>query len=467
MQLSRNVLAIDDNASFLMELRQALDSDFMIKTVTSVPEAMKLLVQAKPDLILLDMNMPQVSGLEFLKVLRLRHPELPVIMLTSESKPEIIVETMRAGASDYVVKSSEDLIPSLRIRISQSLKLKKQHEVLSTKAREAMAKYEIKGVSSSTIKLRSDITRYKGTDSFVVILGENGTGKELVARNLNLQENDPARPFVAVNCGAIPSPLFESVLFGHVKGAFTGAVADQMGKFVLANGGDLFLDEIGDLPLEMQVKLLRVLQDGAVNPVGSNKMIDVNVRVIAATNQKLEELVREGKFRQDLYFRLNQIILRTAPLRERNEDILFLAKIFAEKSLPGITISKDAVKALETHTWPGNIRELENTIDRACIMVRGTSKPQILPEHLTLADLNAYNALAIPPRLLPQSAQDVNPQKYQQCFDWIERIFLERGLDLLKGDNGSLIEKLAVSKSHYYRRKKALGISEVDELGAI
>lgn len=467
MNTKHKILAIDDDASFLSDLKQALENDFDVKTVTEISDAMRNLIQGRPELVLLDMRMPDVSGMDFLKVLNQRSPELPVIMLTGESKPELIVEAMKKGATDYVVKGSDDFLQSLRLRISQALTLngiKKQNEMLSSKIRQESVKYEILGISPATIRLRSEMAKFKGTNAYVLILGENGTGKELVARNLNIQENNPARPFVAINCGAIPQNLFESELFGHIKGSFTGAIADQTGKFVAANGGDIFLDEIGELPQDMQVKLLRVLQEKTVTPVGSNKSLRVDVRVIAATNKKLEDLVRQGKFREDLFFRLNQITLKTTALRERREDILFLAKIFAKRSLPGVSISKETEKALEKHSWSGNIRELENAIERACLLVRGTASLQILPEHLMLAEIRSGTDGAILPYgLLPQELEDVTDSRHQECLNWIEKVFFEKALEILDGDNGALFEKLKMSKSFYYRRKRALAIGSEDD----
>lgn len=462
MTAENRILAIDDNAAFLADLKTALAGDIDLKTATNLSMAMKTLLQNSVDLVLLDMKMPHVSGMEFLKVLRQRNPMLPIIMLTGESKPDVIIEAMKNGASDYVIKGTEDFIPSLRLRIHQALQMNgvhRQNKLLSEKIKAASARYEILGLSPASLKLRSEIAKYKGTGAYVLIMGENGTGKELVARNLNLQENDPSRPFVAVNCAAIPPTLFESELFGHVKGAFTGASHDQEGKFVAANGGDLFLDEIGELPPEMQVKLLRVLQEKVVTPVGSTKQKSVDVRVITATNRKLEDLVRDGKFRTDLYFRLNQIVIHTVPLRSRREDILFLAETFAGQLLPGVALSKEANAVLEEHSWPGNIRELQNTIERACILVRGSGKAKILPEHLMITDLVAGSGeIRTPTGLIPAHPQDVSKERLQECFDWLERLFLERSLEVLHGDNGALIDRIGVSKSHYYRRKKALGL---------
>lgn len=462
LKTQNKIVAFDDNPKFLADLKEALNPEYWVHTVTNVTEAMKAISQYRPDVLLLDVNMPEISGIQFLNIIRKRIPDIPVVMLTAESNVDLVVEAIKAGAVDYVIKGTEDFVPGLKFRISKVFALngiKRQNEVLSAKVREVSDRYEILGIDSSTLKLRAELPKYIGADSYVLILGENGTGKELVARNLNLQENDPSRPFVAVNCGAIPDNLFESELFGHMKGSFTGAVTDQIGKFVAARGGDLFLDEIGELPLDMQVKLLRVLQEKVVTPVGSNKPIYADVRVIAATNQNLEDLIRNGKFRQDLFYRLNQITLKTSPLRERREDISYLAQIFVNKSLPGVSISKEAIKALEAHSWPGNIRELQNTIERACLMVRGTPTKKIVPEHLKISEFQLVEKLNFPAGLFPQTVVDVTKETYKECMDWMQRAFFEKGLELLKGNNHALIERLGVSRTYYYDRKRELGLN--------
>lgn len=458
--MRNKILAIDDDELFLSGLELTLAKDHELVKVTDIPGAIQAMLSSKFDLVLLDMNIPEVSGLEFLKILRQRHRQLPVIMLTGDSKPDSIIAAMKAGADDYVIKGTEDFMAGLKLRIHQVLELKgikQQNKLLSKKIKESAGRYELLGISTETIRLRAEITKFKGTSAYVLIMGENGTGKELVARTLNLQENDPSRPFIAVNCAAIPSDLFESELFGHVKGSFTGANQNKEGKFLVANGGDIFLDEIGELSLEMQVKLLRVLQEKVITPVGSNKQIPISVRVISATNKKLEDLVREGKFRKDLYFRLNQIVLQTTSLAQRKEDVLFLAKTFAERIMPGVSLTKEACKLLENHSWPGNIRELQNIIERACILARSNQKTRILPEYLHLSDLRENIGMSkIPPGVLPFHIGDLTPEKFKSSLEWMEKVFLNKGLDLLMGDNNALILRLGFSKSHYYRRKKAL-----------
>ena len=462
------LLALDDDAVFLKELGVSLRLQGVeFHDVNTPAEAMRRLEGESFDAVLLDMHMPEISGLQMLKLVRGRWSETPVVMLTGDSNPESIVAAIQMGASDYVVKGHEEFLVALTTRLARIRKyrqLKRDHEVVKQKLVEADRRYEILGVSSAVLKQRLEIARFKGTGVYVLIEGENGTGKELVARNLNLQEG-VGRPFVAVNCGAIPTHLFESELFGHMKGSVTGAVSDQKGKFIAAQGGDLFLDEISEMPLEMQVKLLRALQEKTITPVGSTRAISVDVRILAATNRNLEELVRQGKFRQDLFFRINQITLKTAPLRERPEDIGYLADLFAKRLRPGSTISQAALRRLEAHRWPGNVRELSNAIERACLYARdvdveGASSArasvEILPEHLLLSDLGvAETAVEVP--LLPKRAEDVTKERYQACLDWMQRRFFEVALDVLK-DNDTVIRRLEISRSYFYQKKKDLGL---------
>ncbi len=465
------ILSVDDDPKFRAAISDTLSDQYRLVTASDGPSALMAVAQYRPELILLDMNMPELSGLDFLRILKQRLSSLPIIMLTGETDPSMIVQAVKAGASDYVIKGTEDFETNLRFRISQVLRLegiKKENHVLANKIREeATAKYEILGNSPSILKLKAEISKFKGTGVFVLINGENGTGKELVARSLHLQEGNPRRPFVAVNCGAITSTLFESELFGHVKGSFTGAIGNKDGYFVAANGGDIFLDEIGELPLDMQVKLLRVLQEKVVTPVGANKQIRIDVRVIAATNRDLEELVRQGKFRQDLYFRLNQVILTTPPLRERKDDILMLAQNFAERHIPGIRISPDARQRLQNHHWPGNIRELSNTIERSCILARGEPRPKIISEHLAFANIETNSdSIRIPPELQPTSIERLTAENLRKLVSWVERKYIEKGLKLLSGNNSELVERLGYSRAGFYRKKKELGLSEDREVTA-
>jgi DNA-binding NtrC family response regulator len=469
------ILLVDDDKRFAESVVTFFSQEHEVSTVHEPTEAMKVLAQLRPDLVLLDFGLPQISGLEFLKLLKRRMPELPVVMLTGNSQPETIIETMKAGASDFVIKGSDEFAANLKFRVANVLEktailrrnrtLIQENETQFEKNRKLAAKlathvrsYEILGVSEATLKLRRDILRMKGTHSYVLISGENGTGKELVARNLNLQEDDPSRPFIAVNCAAIPANLFESELFGHAKGAFTGASEAKPGQFKLADGGDIFLDEIGEIPLEMQAKLLRVLQEQTFTPVGAIKSVTVNVRVIAATNRDLEVEIKKGRFREDLFYRLNQISLRVPALRERSEDIEYLAEEFLKRRLPMGKISVPARKVLAAYPWRGNIRELQNAVERAYIDIKDSARPVLKPEHLGL-DPNAVSPdqlIFIPEGLLPRSKEDVSAEQFQSALEWMERLYLASGLKLFEGNNRFLYTLLGMSKAAYFNRKKRL-----------
>jgi len=468
------LLIVDDDKAFASAVQNSLKDTYDITWAEDAQEGMRHLSHPR-DLVLLDYDLPNISGLEFLKIIKHRFSALPVIMLTGHSDPETVIETMRAGASDYVMKGQTEFEANLKFRIARTLdysqtlkqneRLQKENsefteknQKLKNKIANQQAQYEIVGASKEILKLKSDLLKLKNTSSYVIITGENGTGKELVARNLNIQEDEPSRPFVAINCAGIPANLFESEFFGHVKGAFTGAIDNKMGKFEVAHGGDIFLDEIGEIPLEMQAKLLRVLQEKCITPVGSNKTISINVRVIAATNRNLEQEVHLGRFREDLYYRLNQISLHVPSLRERTEDLEFLANHFLKKRLPMAYFSEDAMKKLLKHAWRGNIRELQNTIERACVYLKATRRPIIKPEHLTISPLRfaGIDVAGLPEDVIPISEEDISEESYNNSLIWMEKLYFDKCLELLSGDNAAVYTKINISKAHFFRRKKAI-----------
>ncbi len=476
--MQNSVLIVDDDRQFSGELTRFLGDDFSISTASSPTEAMAEISRVRPKLILLDFTLPVMTGLEFLKLVKRRFADLPVIMLTGERDSDTIIETMKAGATDFVIKGTEDFIANLKFRIRQALDrlalVQKNQQLASENTAQAeknkrlaekiaaqAQRNEILGSSASILKLKSDLLKLKGLGAGVLITGENGTGKELVAININLLEDDNSRPFVAVNCAAIPATLFESEFFGHAKGAFTGATENKVGFFKLADGGDLFLDEIGEVTPEMQPKLLRALQEQTFTPVGSTKPVTVNVRVIAATNRNLEEEVAAGRFREDLYYRLNRFAIKVPALRERQEDILPLAEEFLRRLLPVAKLSEPAKKFLVSYPWRGNIRELENAIERASVQIRGTTRPLVKVEHLGLSSARPIpqDAQLVPAGLLPKTKEDVAPDQFERCLNWIEKTYFERSLQLLGGDNNAVYTKLGLSKAHYFRRKKAIGLS--------
>jgi DNA-binding NtrC family response regulator len=480
--MEKNILLLDDDTRFARELETFLAPEFILTRAASPSEALGHISRVRPDLLLLDYNLPDLSGLEFLKLSKRRFLDLTIIMLTGQSDSDTIIETMKAGADDFVIKGSEDFEANLKFRIHRALEksaLAKQNQQLAeqnslqternkrlaAKIAAQSSKHEILGAAPSVLRLKSDILKLKGSPSYVLITGENGTGKELVARNINSQEDDSSRPFVAVNCAAIPAPLFESEFFGHAKGSFTGATENKVGQFKLADGGDLFLDEVGEIPLEMQAKLLRALQEQTFTPVGGTKPVTVSVRVIAATNRNLEEEVARGRFREDLFYRLNRFTIKVPALRERHEDILSLAEEFLRRILPVAKLSEPAKKFIVGYPWRGNIRELENAIERASVQVRGLSRPLVKVEHLGLSNEAPIpvDAQFIPANLLPRTKDEVTPDQFQRCLNWIEKIYFERCLQVFGGDNNALYTKLGLSKAHYFRRKKAIGLSGESE----
>ncbi len=459
----RTLLLLDDDEIHLNQLKAALEAEFNVITATQSNLAFRQLANA--ELLVVDLNMPEVTGLDVLRVVKQKNKNFPVIMLTGESDAATIVDCMKAGADDYVVKITPDLVQNLKFRIANCFKLiaikDENTELVKKSIDKEAAHYQLLGDSISNLKLKAEIAKYKGATLNVLVQGEPGTGKELIARTFNLQEGNPNRPFIAVNCGSIPENLIESELFGHKKGSFTGAIDNRAGKFLAAHRGDLFLDEIGELSPPAQVKLLRVLQEKIITPVGSEKEVRVDVRVIAATNRNLEKMVAAGTFREDLFFRLNKIMLYTTPLRDKKEDILFLAEIFAKKQMPTVTFSSEAKKLLENHFWRGNIRELSNTIERACILAQGDSTFRIEKKHLFLNSrvLNTEQ-VTVPSNLLPQAVEDISEQSYSLCLSWMEKNYFKRSLELAKNDNQKVIQSLGIGKTRYYAKKRDLGLIE-------
>jgi len=369
----KKILIVDDDKDILTLLKIKLKKDGLdLKTETSPLKALDIISNENIDLVLIDQQMPELTGLEFIEIIKERFPELPVVLMTAFGDVEDAVKAIKLGALHYITKPIN--YDELKHIVNQALEitdLKKEVQNLKNLLFE-----DIVVESPSMRKIVETAKKIAPFDSTVLITGESGTGKEVIARFIHKNSKRAKKPFIAVNCGAIPDELLEAELFGYKKGAFTGASTDKKGIIEEANGGTLLLDEIGDLPLNLQVKLLRVIQEEEIRPLGSNKAKKVNVRFIAATNKNLEKLVKEGKFREDLYYRLNVIRIDIPPLRKRREDIIPLAKFFIKKysakySLPPKSLSQKAEKELINYRWPGNVRELENTIERVLLTSSG------------------------------------------------------------------------------------------------
>jgi DNA-binding NtrC family response regulator len=366
---SRSILVVDDDAAILEMAKDLLtDAGFEVETAGSGEEALAQVRERDCDVVLSDIQMPGTDGLELLAELRAIRPDTPVVMMTAFGSIRSAVSAMRAGALDYVTKpfQTEELLVALE-RACERRELETENRWLRRAVERTTSFGELAGKSPAMNEIYALIRKISSNRSNVLITGESGTGKEVVARTIHFTGARKERPFIPINCSAMPEGLLESELFGHVRGAFTGAHASKQGLFETAQGGTLFLDEIGDMPPALQAKLLRVLQDREIRPVGGTESVKVDVRIIAATNQNLEREIEEGRFREDLFYRLNVIPIPIPPLRERVEDIPVLAAAFLRKHAEDdrSRFTEQAMRKLMAAPWPGNARELENCIERA------------------------------------------------------------------------------------------------------
>jgi len=381
-----SILIIDDDTSLRRVMEYNLqEAGYQVTAAASGEEGLRLFAEAPPPLLITDMKMPGMDGMQVLKAVKNRSPETVVIVITAFGTVDVAVEAMKAGAYDYITKPFNR--DELRLTVEKALQfsgLKLENKRLKSELTDRSDFRSIIGSSPQMGKVFDIVRKVADTEASVLITGESGTGKELVARSIHSLSSRRNGAFVAINCTAIPYDLLESELFGHVKGAFTGAIKDKNGKFQLADGGTLFLDEIGELPLEMQPKLLRALQEKVIAPVGGTKELRLDVRVVAATNLDVEKAVTDGRFREDLYYRLAVIPIHLPPLRERRDDIPILLRHFCIKhGAEQVTFDKQSLALLCRYDWPGNVRELENLAERLIIM-RGADTIGIddLPEKI-------------------------------------------------------------------------------------
>ena len=374
MEIKPTLLVVDDELGARQSLEVILEDDYRVLSAMNGREALKILQRETIDLVLLDVNMPNMDGLEVLEKIKEQDEEIDVIMVSALNLARKAVDAIKSGAYDYITKpyEPEDILSTVN-RVISKQRLHRELDLLRREVEESRGFDEIVSQNKGMIEIFQLIKKVAYTSTNVLITGESGTGKELIARSVHRQGNRKNGPFVAINCAAIPSELMESEMFGHEKGAFTGAHTRTIGKFEHANGGTLFLDEISALRSDLQAKLLRVLQEREIERIGSNKPIRVDIRVIAATNTILEDAVSRGKFRQDLYFRLNVVPIPIPPLRDRKEDIPLLINHFLNKfntafhkKIPGF--AENAIDVLRRYHWPGNIRELENLIERIVVL---------------------------------------------------------------------------------------------------
>ncbi|MDX8401003.1 MAG: sigma-54 dependent transcriptional regulator [Mariprofundaceae bacterium] len=383
------ILLVEDNADFSLILQESLEANgYHVTTAANATRAREAVENGKFDLCLLDVRLPDGNGIDLMREFRQVDPDMGVIIMTGYAEVDTAVDAVRLGANDFLKKPFD--IDELLVRIGELMKtrqLKKDNQLLREEVRRKTPRGFI-GQCPAIRKLQETARLLGASESTVLITGESGTGKEVLARLLHASGNRANKPMVSINCGAIPEELLESELFGHVKGAFTGATRARPGRFEVANGGTIFLDEIGDMSPKLQVKLLRVLQERCFEPVGSHQTIEVDVRVIAATHRDLEAEIEAGRFREDLYYRLNVIPLHLPPLRERGDDVLllaehFLARFNEQKGSNIRGISEEAQRIMLDYAWPGNVRELQNLIERVTTLKReGFIEPDDLPSRM-------------------------------------------------------------------------------------
>ena len=449
------LLIVDDEQSIrrlCVTVGEALG--FVCLEAASGETALALLEEQPAHMILTDMVMPHMSGLEFLEKVKKMLPRTEIAVMTGHGSVETAVQAMKLGAYDYIAKPFSPL-EELRLflrRMAEKVRLVEENQFLRDRMDTETQLHGIVGSSAKIQDVLRMVSRLKDTRTPVLITGESGTGKELVARAIHFRGSFANRPFVAVDCGSLVPTLIESELFGYEKGAFTGALKSRTGLFQSADGGTIFLDEIGELPLEMQAKLLRVLQEKEIRPVGSNQRARVDVRVIAATNRDLEQEYRAGTFRKDLYFRLNVVTVHVPALRERRSDIPMLAHWFLERCVPGrsVQVSNAAMKALLQYDWPGNVRELENCVERA----------------VALGDRQLLDVDDLPPAIASTAqAQEIDHFPASSGLSTtdledIERTTIERVFEQVKGDKALAGKMLGISRATLYRKLKRYNIGD-------
>ncbi len=447
------ILVVDDDKAFRVATRTVLEDEGYRALLASTPEeALAMLASSEVDLLLSDLVMAKITGLELLEKVRAQYPDLTVVMVTGFASINTAVEAMRLGAADYLTKPCNNT--ELLLKVRRALDVRRKDRELKHLREELQSTYSFGNMLSRSDKMKhviQSIRQVADTDVTILIQGESGTGKELVARALHYNSNRKEKPFIAVNCSAIPENLLESELFGHEKGAFTGALRQKIGKFEEADGGTLFLDEIGDLAPSIQTKLLRVLQEKTFERVGGNTPITVDIRIIAATNRDLEAMSKQGDFREDLFFRLNVFPILLPPLRERLEDIPLLAEHFLQRHAHLVNnrvkyISPNVITDMMNYRWRGNVRELENLIKRAMIKTAGDT--------IMSMELPTNEAQQAPPKEASSDLEVNTPFK-----DYISAIvrdaeekYLIRMLRLYRGNINQIAKLMEIDRKTVYRK---------------
>ena len=471
------LLLIDDEPVIQYAFRKVFHApEYETLTARTAADGLERLAAGRPDVVVLDVHLPDADGLRAFDRIKRADARVPIILVTGHGTTDLAIEAMKQGAYDYLLKPLRyDLLREVVGRACVSSRLMSVPAVVASAEPVSERADALVGRCKAMQDVYKAIGRVAGTDATVLILGESGTGKELVARAVYQHSARSDRPFLAINCGAIPENLIESELFGHERGAFTGADRRRIGKFEQCNGGTLFLDEVGEMPLLAQVKLLRVLQEQRFERVGGNETIRTDVRVIAATNADLENRVDTRRFRQDLYFRLNGFAIRLPPLRERDDDIdllidFYLARFARAFGRPDPVLTPEARAILKAHQWPGNVRELQSILKQALLQSGGAV---ILPDNLTIADAKLHRgipSLAIAPiaaverppidwdRYVADRLESGSNELYAECMALMERQLLTRVLQRTGGNQLRAAERLGITRSSLRYKLRILGL---------
>jgi two-component system response regulator HydG len=458
-----HVLIVDEDAAVRSACCEiAASRGFVPCGIDNLSTARSLLRGNGIDILVLDLKSPAGTGLELLEEVKLLHPEIAVIVMTAYATVTSAVEAMRTGANDYLTKPfALDDLAAVLDRAAQRRSVDTASRRLREKLRGQQGLGNLIGNSPEMEKIYRILSKVAQTAHPVLILGESGTGKELIARSIHSNGPHPSKPFLPVDCGSLVPTLVESELFGYVKGAFTGATRNKEGLLAAAEGGTVFLDEIGEMPLDLQAKLLRALQEKEIRPVGATHRVPINCRILAATNRDLAVMVEQGRFRKDLYYRLNVVALRIPPLRDRREDIPLLASHFLnrmnQKKGAGYVLSNDALRTMSEYAWPGNVRELENSIERACALCSGPV--------LRLGDLPTqlqdFHLHALRPTTSASGAKSTaSPSTDVTSLADLERQAILDTLRQLKGDKLTAARLLGIGKTTLYRKLKEYGIGD-------
>ncbi|WOI52319.1 sigma-54 dependent transcriptional regulator [Parvularcula sp. LCG005] len=506
--MAKTVLLVDDDPTQRRLMRAVCErAGYYVEQCADGQSAIDLIRSTKGqsvDVMMLDLGMPGLSGMETLEALRRFNLDLPVIVLTAQGSVDTVVKAMQAGANDFFVKpaSPERVVVSIHNALNVK-NLRGEMDRLKRKSDGAMGFKDLVGTSASLGRVMKTGERAAASNIPILITGESGVGKEMIARAIQGSSDRVGRPFITVNCGALPENLVESILFGHEKGAFTGATGKHMGKFQEADGGTIFLDEVGELPLEAQVKLLRVLQEGEVDPVGSKKTVKIDVRVVSATNRNLEEEVARGTFREDLFYRLNVFPIEVPPLRERREDIPdliqhFINKYNAEENRDVQGVRHEVMDVLQVQEWPGNVRQLENAVFRAVVLCEGgwlsaddfpflaeafeqagvhSGPPVAAADDHDSDDDSGHEGIGGAPFSLPNDiSQYARPnadedrvavldrEGHLRTLYEIERDLIEMAIDKYDGQMSEVARRLGIGRSTLYRKVQEQGI-EVKRAG--